>query len=92
MYIEQFCLAVLFFLKISDGVVFLAEGILMLVLMALTLSIQVLYQRSFDRTLSSYLFLYIPMTCCFSNHSTPANVIGDSEDTRAVGASQESAW
>ena len=49
MYIEQFCLAVLFFLKISDGIAFLAEGVLMLVLMAVTLSAQLLYQNSFDR-------------------------------------------
>ncbi|GJE96634.1 hypothetical protein PsYK624_128340 [Phanerochaete sordida] len=48
MYIEQFCLAVLFFLKIADGISFLVEGILMLLLMALTLSAQVLYQNSFD--------------------------------------------
>ena len=49
MYIEQFCLAVLFFLTITDGISFLVEGILMLFLMALTLSAQVLYQGSFDR-------------------------------------------
>ncbi|EKM57367.1 uncharacterized protein PHACADRAFT_194921 [Phanerochaete carnosa HHB-10118-sp] len=48
MYIEQFCLAVLFFLKISNGISFLAEGVLMLFLMAVTLSAQVLFQRSFD--------------------------------------------
>jgi hypothetical protein len=57
MYIEQFCLAVLFFLKISDGVVFLAEGVLMLFLMAITLSAQVLFQRSFDRKLFVSLLL-----------------------------------
>lgn len=51
MYIEQFCLAVLFFLKIADGITFLAEGVLMLVLMVITLSAQVLYQGSYDREL-----------------------------------------
>ena len=56
MYIEQFCLAVLFFLKISEGVAFLAEGILMLALMGITLSAQVLFQRSFDRTFLLNIF------------------------------------
>ena len=50
MYIKQFYLAVLFFLKITNGVAFLVEGILMLVLMAATLSSQLFYQGSFDRT------------------------------------------
>ncbi|KIP07764.1 hypothetical protein PHLGIDRAFT_70481 [Phlebiopsis gigantea 11061_1 CR5-6] len=49
MYIEQFCLAVLFFLKMADGIVFLAEGVLMLVLMAVTMAAQILYQGSYDR-------------------------------------------
>ena len=57
MYIEQFCLAVLFFLKVPDGVQFLAEGVLMLCLMAITLSAQVLFQRSFDRACSFQLNL-----------------------------------
>lgn len=48
-YIEQICLAVLFFLKISDSVVFIVEGVLMIVLMALMLSAQILYSRSFSR-------------------------------------------
>ena len=50
MYIEQFCLAVLFFLKTADGIVFLAEGVLMLVLMAVTMAAQILYQSSYDCT------------------------------------------
>lgn len=58
MYIAQFCLAVLFFLKIADGVAFLAQGVLMLLLMALTLAVQVLYQRSFDR--ASRIGLHVP--------------------------------
>ncbi|KAI0076270.1 DUF221-domain-containing protein [Panus rudis PR-1116 ss-1] len=49
LYIEQFCLAVLFFLKVSQGITFIAQGILMVVLMGLTLSIQILYRRSFLR-------------------------------------------
>lgn len=57
MYIEQFCLAVLFFLKIADGIAFLVEGILMLFLMALTLSAQLLYQGSFDP-----ITQYLPMS------------------------------
>ncbi|KAI0790073.1 hypothetical protein C8Q75DRAFT_139060 [Abortiporus biennis] len=48
LYIEQFCLAALFFLKISQGIAFLAQGILMLVLMGLTVSVQVLFQKSFE--------------------------------------------
>ena len=50
MYIEQFCLAVLFFLKTADGIVFLAEGVLMLVLMAVTMAAQILYQSSYNCT------------------------------------------
>jgi calcium permeable stress-gated cation channel len=53
MYIEQICLAVLFFLKISDGIVFIVEGVLMVILMALTLSAQILYRRSFLREYQS---------------------------------------
>ncbi|THH27230.1 hypothetical protein EUX98_g6964 [Antrodiella citrinella] len=48
LYIEQFCLAVLFFLKISQGIAFIAQGALMLVLMALTASVQILFQSSFN--------------------------------------------
>ena len=49
LYIEQFCLAVLFFLKISQGIEFIAEGVLMLILLGVTITMQVLYSRSFDR-------------------------------------------
>jgi len=48
LYIEHFCLAVLFFLKISQGIAFVAQGALMLVLMALTIAVQVLFQQSFN--------------------------------------------
>ncbi|TCD61098.1 hypothetical protein EIP91_009035 [Steccherinum ochraceum] len=48
LYIEQFCLAVLFFLKISDGIAFIAEGVLMIVLMVLTVTVQILFKQSFD--------------------------------------------
>ncbi|GJE89817.1 hypothetical protein PsYK624_059250 [Phanerochaete sordida] len=47
MYIEQICLAVLFFLNISESIVFIVEGILMVVLIALTLCAQILLRRSF---------------------------------------------
>lgn len=49
LYIEQFCLAALFFFKTSDSIVFIVEGALMVVLMAVTLSMHLLYQRSFER-------------------------------------------
>lgn len=49
LYIEQFCLAVLFFLKIEQGIEFIAEGVLMLILLGVTITMQVLYSRSFDR-------------------------------------------
>ena len=49
LYIEQFCLAVLFFLKIAQGIEFIAEGVLMLILLGVTITMQVLYSRSFDR-------------------------------------------
>ena len=88
MYIEQFCLAVLFFLKITDGVVFLAEGVLMLFLMAVTLSAQVLYQRSFDRRLNSYFMLRVNSTLPYSYNPISANVVSDSETAGTVGAPQ----
>ena len=51
MYIEQICLAVLFFLKISGGgIIFIVYGILMVVLIGLTLCAQILLRRSFLRT------------------------------------------
>lgn len=49
LYIEQFCLAVLFFLKIADNVAFVVEGVLMLVLMGITVLAQLLLQRSYMR-------------------------------------------
>lgn len=53
MYIEQICLAVLFFLKISDGLIFIVEGVLMVVLIGLTLCAQILLRRSFLRKAST---------------------------------------
>ncbi len=53
MYIEQFCLAALFFLSISKGLAFIVEGILMIILMGLTLSAQLLFRHSFNRELTS---------------------------------------
>ena len=53
LYIEQICLAVLFFLKLADGVIFVVEGALMILLIALTLSAQLLLRRSFLRTSTS---------------------------------------
>lgn len=51
LYIEQICLAALYFLKISeDRAASLAEGILMLILLAITISAQILIRRSFNRT------------------------------------------
>ena len=47
LYNEHACLAVLFFLKASDGASFIALGALMLVLMAVTIFIQTLFQHSF---------------------------------------------
>ena len=38
------------YLEITDGISSLVEGVLILVLMGLTLSAQVFYQNSFDRT------------------------------------------
>lgn len=43
-------MAVLFFLKLADGVIFVVEGALMILLIALTLSAQLLLRRSFLRT------------------------------------------
>lgn len=51
LYIEQFCLAVLFFLRIADNATFAVGGVLMLVLMGLTVLAQLLLQRSFTRKL-----------------------------------------
>ncbi|CAL1696410.1 unnamed protein product [Somion occarium] len=48
LYVEHFCLAVLFFLKVSDGASFIGLGVLMILLMGLTASVQILFQRSFD--------------------------------------------
>ncbi|KAI0340297.1 DUF221-domain-containing protein [Trametopsis cervina] len=47
MYIEQFCLAALFFLSLSRNTIFIAEGILMVVLLGLTILAQILFTRSF---------------------------------------------
>ncbi|KAF8586259.1 DUF221-domain-containing protein [Ramaria rubella] len=49
LYIEQVCLAALFFLKISSGHSFLAQGILMLVLIVITITAQVFLKNAFDR-------------------------------------------
>jgi hypothetical protein len=49
LYIEQVCLAALYFLKISeDRASSLAEGILMLVLLVITFTAQIFIRRSFD--------------------------------------------
>ncbi|KIP05884.1 hypothetical protein PHLGIDRAFT_119442 [Phlebiopsis gigantea 11061_1 CR5-6] len=57
LYIEQICIAVLFFLKISDGIIFVVEGILMVLLIGLTLTAQILFKRSFDP-----ITQYLPMS------------------------------
>lgn len=50
LYIEQVCLACLFFLKVSTvGVSALVEGILMIVLVVITLSAQIFLNHSFSR-------------------------------------------
>ncbi|KAF8532738.1 DUF221-domain-containing protein [Gautieria morchelliformis] len=48
LYIEQVCLAALFFLKISSGPFFLALGILMLILLVITMSAQIFLKKSYD--------------------------------------------
>lgn len=84
MYIEQICLAVLFFLKVSDGIIFIVEGILMIVLIGLTLTAQILYKRSFDRMFSDQLPYYVANFLC-SYHPIPANVSCDEEDAGTMG-------
>lgn len=56
LYIEQFCLAALFFLKIADGIGFIIQGVFMLVLMGLTVIAQILFQRMFER---KWMFLRV---------------------------------
>lgn len=84
MYIEQICLAVLFFLKVSDGIIFIVEGILMIVLIGLTLTAQILYKRSFDRMLSDQLSYHVA-DFLRSHHPILANVSCDEEDAGAMG-------
>jgi hypothetical protein len=51
LYIEQICLACLFFLKASvSPVSSIVEGVLMLVLLVITASTQIMFNRSFGRT------------------------------------------
>ncbi|RDB24859.1 Uncharacterized protein RSN1 [Hypsizygus marmoreus] len=58
LYIEQICLACLFFLKVqSSGVASLVEGILMLVLLVITFSAQIFINHSFDP-----ITQYLPMS------------------------------
>jgi len=54
LYIEQFCLAALFFLKSSSGHSFLVQGILMVVLLVITIGAQTFLSAAFD-PLSNYL-------------------------------------
>ncbi|KAF8529554.1 DUF221 family protein [Hysterangium stoloniferum] len=54
LYIEQFCLAALFFLKSSSGQSFLVQGILMVLLLAITIGAQTFLSEAFD-PLSNYL-------------------------------------
>ncbi|EKM57401.1 uncharacterized protein PHACADRAFT_92160 [Phanerochaete carnosa HHB-10118-sp] len=49
MYIEQTCLAALFFLNVANNLVFIVEGVLMVILMIFTLCAQILLRRSFLR-------------------------------------------
>jgi hypothetical protein len=99
MYIEQICLAVLFFLKISDGIVFIVEGVLMVILMALTLSAQILYRRSFLREYQSLSCPRLLQTLgsqsliahLSSHYKLPANVARNQEDAGTMGARAEAA-
>ncbi|KZS87835.1 DUF221-domain-containing protein [Sistotremastrum niveocremeum HHB9708] len=54
LYIEQICLAALFFLKSGTGLASLAQGILMVVLLVLTFSAQMLMKNACD-PVSTYL-------------------------------------
>ena len=89
LYIEQICMAVLFFLKVSDSLVFLVEGILMVVLMVLTLSAQMLFRRSFQRKCDSTepcIEMSRLIITFRSHHQLPPNVARHKADAGALGA------
>ena len=91
MYIEQVCIAVLFFLKISDGLIFIVEGALMVLLIGLTLTAQILFQRSFDRKYACSFVKCNLVSQPSSNHTVPPDVACYGKAAGAMGTPPESA-
>jgi len=50
MYIEQICLAALYFLKSPGNNFFLGLGILMLILLVITMGAQIFLKKAFERS------------------------------------------
>ena len=50
LYIEQVCLAALYFLKVPSSHFFLGLGILMVILLAITIGAQIFLKKAFDRS------------------------------------------
>ncbi|KAG7442520.1 DUF221-domain-containing protein [Guyanagaster necrorhizus] len=84
LYIQQICLACLFFLKVSvTRTSSIIEGVLMLILVAITICVQIYIHHSFDRKLRELLKLCSSLILQ-SYHHVSSHVFGDEENGQAV--------